>query len=504
MGVGASQEPEPAAAELALFLPHELSALRAAYRSIASPQGLHAAQLEVLGDAVPWDALFRLMASLEEPPVPADGGVVTFRGFLFAVARCCKVGRRERAETILALYGGAELSEAQLGRAMHDALVAVRAGAPAEAATDESLSAALADARLGLPDGAGLRAEAWLDWTSAQLPALSLVLELHILEHLCAVGRAAEAAAKRGGAAASSGGGAPRLELGAALEAVQEPLLVPAEGQEEGHELLTPTHGWLLALALGPAAAGEAREWRCLYASRSHGLSMNRFAHHAAGYSGPTLLLVLTEADELFGAALDAPLKPSDKFSSAGNGGFLFTLAPRFHVYRPTAIAKNYVLYNPPQQGALRTEVYLHGGSDAPPELVGFGGQTARLRMSLEDDLNQLRWHRSCTTYAMHPRDDGAPPEGVRRVRAVELWGCGGADADKVQRELRERRVRDGARAGKVDRAAMFGMGGGSDWRDENNPDRLILESAGAHTFYSATLEKLPAEKPGGAAGSKE
>ena len=80
------------------------------------------------------------------------------------------------------------------------------------------------------------------------------------------------------------------------------------------------------------------------------------------------------------------------------------------------------------------------------------------------------------------------------QVRALELWGCGGADADKVLRELRSRRVRDASRAGKVDRGAMFGLGKGNDWRAEDNPDRMILETAGAHTFYSHQLEKLPDE----------
>ena len=61
-------------------------------------------------------------------------------------------------------------------------------------------------------------------------------------------------------------------------------------------------------------------------------------------------------------------------------------------------------------------------------------------------------------------------------------------------RELRSRRVRDASRAGKVDRGAMFGLGKGNDWRSEDNPDRMILETAGAHTFYSHQLEKLPDE----------
>ena len=51
----------------------------------------------------------------------------------------------------------------------------------------------------------------------------------------------------------------------------------------------------------------------------------------------------------------------------------------------------------------------------------------------------------------------------------------------------------DAGRAGKVDRVAMFG-GGGGDWRSADNPDKAILEAGGAHTFYSSQLERLPPE----------
>ena len=113
------------------------------------------------------------------------------------------------------------------------------------------------------------------------------------------------------------------------------------------------------------------------------------------------------------------------------------------------------------------------------------------MRLSLEDDLNVLRWHHSCTTYARHDSAEQSVGEGSRKVRALELWGCGGADADAVMRALQERRTRDAQRAGKVDRMAMFG-GGGGDWRDGENTDAKILELGGAHTFYSHQLEKLP------------
>ena len=260
---------------------------------------------------------------------------------------------------------------------------------------------------------------------------------------------------------------------------------------------LHPTAAWLLSLVLPRAAGSAAADWRCVYTSRVMGLSMNRFTHHAEGYAGPTLLLVLTDAAELFGAYLDTPLKPADKFSG-GSASCLFTLAPAFHVYAPTGVGKNFVLYNPPQTGQLASTSYLNraDGSASVPEVLAFGGQTLRFRMALEDDLKSLRWHGSDTTYGAHPASGGGPAEGTRRVAALELWGCGGADADKVLEARRARKVRDASRAGKVDRGAMFGMGKGNDWRSEDNPDRMILETAGAHTFYSAQLEKLPEEKP--------
>ena len=77
---------------------------------------------------------------------------------------------------------------------------------------------------------------------------------------------------------------------------------------------------------------------------------------------------------------------------------------------------------------------------------------------------------------------------------AHRVWcRCGGADAEAAQKLLQQRKQRDAARAAKVDRAAMFG--GINDWRDGNNPDKMILEAAGAHTFYSDTLEKLEPSK---------
>ena len=242
-------------------------------------------------------------------------------------------------------------------------------------------------------------------------------------------------------------------------------------------------------MARAPRQAAEARAWRCLFASDVHGLAMNRFAHHASGYAGPTLVLARTEAGEVFGGYVDAPWKAGAKYFG-GQGCFLVTLAPAFHVYRATATATNYAYFNPPKTGQLQSSRY---GAEQLPETFGFGGAPARQRLGFDDDLNQLVWHSADTSFAAHPGGPGDLAEGSRRVVALEVWGCGGADAEAARRLLKERAARDAARAAKVDRAAMFG--GINDWRDGNNPDKMILEAAGAHTFYSDTLEKLEPSK---------
>jgi len=129
---------------------------------------------------------------------------------------------------------------------------------------------------------------------------------------------------------------------------------------------------------------------------------------------------------------MDSALKGSDKYFGSPSC-LLFTLAPTFHVYRPTGLAKNFALYNPPQKGQLATTSYLSRSSGPPvPEVLGFGGQTARFRMVLEDDMKVLRWHASDTTYGAHASaHHGAPspfPTGAALARLRHhLRGAPGA-----------------------------------------------------------------------------
>mgnify|MGYP002033693926 CR=1 FL=1 len=104
-------------------------------------------------------------------------------------------------------------------------------------------------------------------------------------------------------------------------------------------------------------------------------------------------------AGEVFGGYVDAPWKAGAKYFG-GQGCFLVTLAPAFHVYRATATATNYAYFNPPKTGQLQSSRY---GAEQLPETFGFGGAPARQRLGFDDDLNQLVWHSADTSFAAHP-----------------------------------------------------------------------------------------------------
>ena len=499
MGASESTPAKASTEEEDLFTADELETLHAAFAAFCkfSDGGgsIHVDALlraGALPPALPWAALLELMRALDDPGAGGAAATVGWPGFVRGVARCCKGPKGARRRALVGLYAS---SAGRLGadgaRALlRDSLAAARAGgADAAGAASAAFAAPLADALAGA-DGAppAVAADDFAAWAGAQLPALSSCLDAHLLALLRAIGGAADAKAAAAAAAPA-----------AAMSAVHEPLLEGAAGQAEERALLRGEGAWLLALALGDAAPGEARAWRCLYASAAHGLSLNRFVHHTAGYSGPTLLVVATDRGELLGAHIDAPLKPSDAYFG-GAGCFLFSLAPNFHVYRPTGLAKNFAFFNPPLTGTMRGAHY--GAASAAPQALAFGGQTSRFRLALEDDLNTCRYHTSCTTYRAHGGGGGAAAagadaEGARRVVGVELWGCGGVEAAEAQRRVRERHARDLGRARHFDTKLMFGAGPG--WKDEAqrdaDVDKFILETAGAHTFYGDRLQDVEEEQ---------
>ena len=424
--MGSSQSSDAPDEVTALFDQSELKVLRKAYNHLTEATGgvLEASALMGLAPGVPWQKLHAAMRAEDAH------GPVRWRNFLAVVASVCKGRPSERREFVAAsLYADPPsptglLTKSALMRLLSDASIASRGGDAGE--PPSGLACVAADALLGGGGGA-IDVASWSSWVNAQMPALPIAMETYLRQYLLALGHAAESSTRL-----PSSGVLP-LPSGA-LNAVQEPLLRPADGQGEGHELLEPTGAWLINLAIGAASGSESAEWRCLYASRVMGLSMNRFNHHALGYAGPTLLVALTEAGEVFGAYIDTPLKASDKYFG-GSASFLFTLRPHFHIYRPTTISKNYALFNPcaqqppvpvpsaPISSYLSTTLTLHrvrpilmlNTSSHPfthlPTFHKAANRSPRERVVLQQDLEQcargdwIWW----PDYATAPRARGRP-----------------------------------------------------------------------------------------------
>ena len=110
--------------------------------------------------------------------------------------------------------------------------------------------------------------------------------------------------------------------------------------------------------------------WRSIYQSTIHGLSFTTFTHQLLSYYGPTLVVIETTKNEIFGYYTKVPWKVSNRWYTQNNRigdvdldndvkcddldeSFLFRLYPSWNVYRPqnepTMVPKRYHQYlNPP------------------------------------------------------------------------------------------------------------------------------------------------------------
>ena len=262
----------------ALYPEEELEALRACFAALAVGGVIEVASFKppmLPAEGAQWFKLYVLMCQLDEPT--SSDGPLHWHGFLAGVTAYCKAFKSLRPKAMAAGYAdsGTGLSDDALCLLLRHALVASRAGSDGDGAAPEwSFDTVLADVRRSHSGGSGtVSPEEWARWASLNLPALSACLEAFVLETLCAVGR--QGGAGQGGAAAS------RAAPLRALQVFEPPLLEMAKGQSR--TVLDDAAAWLLGMAIGPNQAADARAWRCLYDSETHGLSMNRFAHHAAG-----------------------------------------------------------------------------------------------------------------------------------------------------------------------------------------------------------------------------
>uniref|UniRef100_A0A672FSD9 TLDc domain-containing protein n=2 Tax=Salarias fasciatus TaxID=181472 RepID=A0A672FSD9_SALFA len=117
----------------------------------------------------------------------------------------------------------------------------------------------------------------------------------------------------------------------------------PAQGPEpdpEGLQQVLETSHILQAehvreLSRELPAWTEGRAWTLSYSTSRHGASLQSLYRRLRAADSPVLLVIRDALDEVFGAFLSHPLRPSEEFYGTGET-FLFMLHPRFKCFRWT------------------------------------------------------------------------------------------------------------------------------------------------------------------------
>lgn len=101
----------------------------------------------------------------------------------------------------------------------------------------------------------------------------------------------------------------------------------------ENSRVLEASHVRELCKELPPRTVG--RLWQLAYSTSRHGASLKSLYRKLGSTDSPVLIVIKDALDELFGAFLSDPLRPSEKFYGTGET-FLFMLHPRFKCFRWT------------------------------------------------------------------------------------------------------------------------------------------------------------------------
>ncbi|XP_037551465.1 nuclear receptor coactivator 7 [Nematolebias whitei] len=101
----------------------------------------------------------------------------------------------------------------------------------------------------------------------------------------------------------------------------------------EGSHILEASHVKELCKELPPRTVG--RTWQLTYSTSRHGASLKSLYRKLGSTDSPVLIVIKDALDEVFGAFLSHPLRPSETFYGTGET-FLFMLRPRFKCFRWT------------------------------------------------------------------------------------------------------------------------------------------------------------------------
>ncbi|XP_056249132.1 oxidation resistance protein 1 isoform X1 [Seriola aureovittata] len=101
----------------------------------------------------------------------------------------------------------------------------------------------------------------------------------------------------------------------------------------ESSHILEASHVRELCKELPPRTVGHT--WHLAYSTSRHGASLKSLYRKLSTTDSPVLIVIKDALDEIFGAFLSHPLRPSETFYGTGET-FLFMLHPRFKCFRWT------------------------------------------------------------------------------------------------------------------------------------------------------------------------
>ncbi|XP_026153676.1 nuclear receptor coactivator 7 isoform X2 [Mastacembelus armatus] len=101
----------------------------------------------------------------------------------------------------------------------------------------------------------------------------------------------------------------------------------------ESSHILETSHVRELCKELPPRTVGHT--WQLTYSTSRHGASLKSLYRKLSTTDSPVLIVIKDALDEIFGAFLSHPLRPSETFYGTGET-FLFMLHPRFKCFRWT------------------------------------------------------------------------------------------------------------------------------------------------------------------------
>ncbi|XP_018519061.1 oxidation resistance protein 1 isoform X1 [Lates calcarifer] len=101
----------------------------------------------------------------------------------------------------------------------------------------------------------------------------------------------------------------------------------------ESSHILEAAHVRELCKELPPRTVGHT--WQLAYSTSRHGASLKSLYRKLGATDSPVLIVIKDALDEIFGAFLSHPLRPSETFYGTGET-FLFMLHPRFKSFRWT------------------------------------------------------------------------------------------------------------------------------------------------------------------------